>query len=110
MELLPDADKAERSRLSHVEPCNWFLRKLFHLLRGSVKDESGLAEWTRSWRCLWRVNFAPSGGPIHYVDHAFIPFTLRATAIAFELKYAEKYMTKRLTKAKDSHGDEVRKA
>jgi hypothetical protein len=51
-------------RASHVEPYDFWLRILFHILRSCVKDDSALAAWTRTWRCYWRVNTAPVGGPI----------------------------------------------
>lgn len=51
-------------RASHVEPDSWLLRLLFHAIRGRTEDASRLAAFTRSWRCLWRVNTAPVGGPI----------------------------------------------
>ena len=51
-----------KRRASHVEPCNWPLWVLFHAVRACVRDESKLACWTRSWRCLWRVQII--GGPV----------------------------------------------
>jgi hypothetical protein len=51
-------------RASHVEPTGYVTRAVFHLLRSLVKDDSVLAAWSRTWRCTWRVNTAPVGGPI----------------------------------------------
>lgn len=51
-------------RASHVEPETFWLRVAFHILRTVVSDKSRIAEWTRSWTCMWRVNTAPVGGPI----------------------------------------------
>jgi hypothetical protein len=51
-------------RASHVEPANWALRFIFSLLRTLSADTSIVAAWTRTWRCLWRINTSPVGGPI----------------------------------------------
>jgi hypothetical protein len=51
-------------RASHVEPTGFWTRIAFHILRSCVKDDSAVAAWTRTWRCTWRVNTAPVGGPI----------------------------------------------
>lgn len=51
-------------RASHVEPDTFWLRVAFHILRTVVNDKSRIAEWTRGWACLWRVNTAPVGGPV----------------------------------------------
>ena len=51
-------------RASHVEPDAWLLRLVFHAVRFLVSDASLVAQWTRTWPCLWRVNTAPIGGPI----------------------------------------------
>jgi hypothetical protein len=51
-----------KRRASHVEPVNPVLRMAFHAIRRAAADDSALAAWTRSWRCLWRV--AIVGGPV----------------------------------------------
>ena len=51
-------------RASHVEPEDVILRGLFHALRSIWGEKGWVAECTRKWRCLWRVNLKPSGGPI----------------------------------------------
>lgn len=51
-------------RASHVEPDGYILRWLFHLLRNRCGDNSKVANWTRTWKCLWRVNMKPSNGPV----------------------------------------------
>jgi len=49
-------------RASHVEP-DWLpLRLIFRAIRAVVRDTSSVAQWTREWRCVWRV--AIVGGPI----------------------------------------------
>ncbi len=50
-------------RASHVEPDTFWLRVAFRFLR-LFGDKTRVAEWTRGWDCLWRVNTAPVGGPI----------------------------------------------
>lgn len=51
-------------RASHVEPYGFLPRLLFNTIRYFVHDDSRLANWTRNWACLWRVNTSPVGGPI----------------------------------------------
>ena len=65
-----------RRRASHVEPCNVALRWAFRLIRRHVADTSRLAGFTRRWRCNWRVDLAPSDGPV------IGPFRDRSAAIA----------------------------
>ena len=49
-------------RASHVEP-DWLpLRLAFRAIRAIVRDTSSVAQWTRTWKCIWRV--AIVGGPI----------------------------------------------
>lgn len=50
-------------RASHVEPVNPFVRPLFHFLR-LFGNKNSIAQWTRGWRVLWRVNTKPVGGPV----------------------------------------------
>lgn len=55
-------------RASHVEPVSVPLRLLFYILRW-FGDKNRIADWTRNWRCGWRVNTAPVGGPILRWSH-----------------------------------------
>lgn len=57
-------------RASHVEPDNFLLRRLFHTLR-LFGDKNRIADWTRNWNCLWRVNTSPVGGPILLWRHVW---------------------------------------
>ncbi len=70
-------------RASWVQPCNLLLRAAFHVLR-LAGDDSRLAAWTRSWRCLWQVQII--NGPL-------LPGTwrYRAEAIAAEVEWLEKH-------------------
>jgi hypothetical protein len=52
------------TRASHVEPYEFLPRLLFTAIRYFVYDDSKLAAWTRGWKCFWRVNTRPVGGPI----------------------------------------------
>lgn len=70
-----------KTRASHVEPINPFLRWCFHLIRRRVADESRLAAWTRRWPCLWRARIF--GGPI------LEPFADRKAAIDAEVEWLE---------------------
>ena len=51
-------------RASHVEPAYFWQRVAFSVLRKLTPDTSRIAAWTRTWKCLWRVNTKPVGGPI----------------------------------------------
>lgn len=51
-------------RASHVEPMDPLQRLVFSLLRTLFADESAVAAWTRTWRCMWRINTKPVGGPV----------------------------------------------
>ena len=62
-------------RASHVEPADFPTRVWFHILRRFVSDKSAIAAWTRNWRCLWRVNTQPVGGPILRVKHVYPKYT-----------------------------------
>ena len=50
-------------RASHVEPVELPARILFYVLRW-FGNKGRIAEWTRNWNVLWRVNTKPVGGPI----------------------------------------------
>jgi len=68
-------------RASHVEPTGLMLRWAFHLLRAAFGETGRVAGWTRRWKCPWRVNLAPSGGPI------LGPYGDRAQAISEEVDW-----------------------
>lgn len=51
-------------RASHVEPDNGLLRIIFHILRKLFGERGKMADFTRQWSCLWRVNLIPVKGPI----------------------------------------------
>lgn len=69
-------------RASVIEPCWWPLRLAFGVIRSFAHDESPVAAWTRTWRCLWRVRVI--GGPI--LDGEWRD---RAAAIAAEVAWLE---------------------
>ena len=58
-------------RASYVEPAPYWDRVLFTFIRALVPDDSRLAEWTRNWNTLWRVNTKPVGGPILRFGHMY---------------------------------------
>jgi hypothetical protein len=66
-------------RASHVEPVNWFLRWVFHLIRRRVDDKSRWAAWTRTWTCKWQARIF--GGPL------LGPFDERQKAIDTEIEW-----------------------
>lgn len=61
--FLRDLGEVSVRRASHVEPDSYLLRVLFHWLR-KFGETGKISDWTRNWKCLWRVNMSPSNGPI----------------------------------------------
>jgi len=68
-------------RASHVEPANGIKRMLFRMVRCLAGDHGSVARWSRRWRGRWRVDLAPSGGPI------LGPFADRRQAIEWEVQW-----------------------
>lgn len=64
-----------KKRVSRIVPTNPFMRVAFEQLRARCPDESAIAEWTRGWRCQWKVLID---------DETFGPFDSRLDAILFE--------------------------
>jgi len=62
-DIFLEQGKTITRRASHVEPATIWLRPLFHFLR-LFGNKNKIAEWTRHWPYLWRVNTRPVGGPI----------------------------------------------
>jgi hypothetical protein len=58
-------------RASFVEPAPMWDRFAFTVIRWLVPDDSRIAEWTRNWNTLWRVNLKPIGGPILRFGHMY---------------------------------------
>jgi len=79
---LTDGMDGERTkfRASVIEPVSLPLRLAFRLIRLLVRDDSRLANWTRSWECLWRVRII--GGPV--LDGQFAP---RRAALEAEIAW-----------------------
>jgi hypothetical protein len=92
-------------RASHVEPASRYERWAFNLLRTLFSDTSAVAAWTRTWKCLWRVNTSPVGGPILTVndvlgyDYAALEYPMlwlnRQDAIDAEVKFLNKFFAER---------------
>ena len=74
-------ETATVARASHIEPLDPTLFLAFRLIRWVFGDESKMADWTRTWKCLWSVDLSPVGGPTNY------PFRTRAEAIEYEIKW-----------------------
>jgi hypothetical protein len=74
-------EKPPAIRASHVEPCDFVLRALFHLLRKWFGDKGRMSEFTRAWPTKWRVNMNPVGGGI-----LFETYYNRRTAIDAEVE------------------------
>lgn len=69
----------ERKRVSHVEPVNPVLRRLFHFIRSRVTETSLLASSTRRWPCRWQATIV--NGPV------LGPFWRRGSAISAEIDW-----------------------
>lgn len=67
-----------RRRASHIVPVDIWARAAFNLIRALVSDESRVAEWTRSWPCVWQVDLRLSSGPVVSGFHS------REAAVTFE--------------------------
>ena len=91
-------------RASHVEPAPYWDRVLFTFIRALVPDDSRLAEWTRNWNTLWRVNMRPVDGPILRFGHIYPAIHLtskqanrvycwgsRKAAIVAEIEFLNKF-------------------
>jgi hypothetical protein len=91
--LLPDATRHTK-RASHIEPCHWLLRIVFHAIRAWERfmrlveadgaEHQPFTAWTRTWKCNWRVRVV--GGPVLpgcYLD--------RSEAIRAEIRWLEEH-------------------
>jgi hypothetical protein len=90
---------AKIARASHVEPATLFKRLTFHILRRIFGEYGKVGNWTRTWKCLWRVRIV--NGPIlrwNDVPYKFTDVMLvnrtgilvwddRKEAIAAEIEY-----------------------
>lgn len=90
-------------RASHVEPAGFLLRVAFHILR-AFGDKTRVADWTREWTCLWRVNCSPVGGTVlrvrdvpKYIGHPdeIAVWHNRQAAIAAEVEFLNDYFLER---------------
>jgi len=71
-------------RASRVEPVLWYLRIPFLLLRKCFGDSGEVADWTRRWRCRFRVRTL-----IAYPE-ILGPFDTREEALRAEVAWIEK--------------------
>ena len=71
-------------RASHIRPWNPMLCLLFRMLRALSGEYGIVAQWTRTWPCLWQVDLSPVGGPVVPVKWAE-----RKDAIDFEIHWLE---------------------
>ena len=88
-------------RASHVEPASRDQRIAFHILRFLFGSQGRVSEWTRTWRCLWRVNTKPVGVPIltwkhqgssaPWANQKIAMWWNRQDAIAAEIKFLNKF-------------------
>ncbi len=100
MVALATEGTVSKKRASHVEPDRWIKRQLFHLARQLFGEYGRVGNWTRRWKCWWRVNLTPSGGPIRR------RFDDRADAIHWEIQWLidNKFGTSALTLASSKPG------
>lgn len=83
-------------RASHVEPGPRYERWLFHILRAVFGDKGRVADWTRNWYTLWRVNTKPVGGPILRDRFGKIQYWVdRQLAIDAEVAFINKWFLER---------------
>jgi hypothetical protein len=86
-------------RASHVEPAPFWERQAFRLLRTLFPDTGRVAAWTRTWRCLWRVNTSPVGGPIlrgyDYAGSWVLTWENRQDAIDAEIAFLNNFFAER---------------
>jgi len=80
---LASKGEAKIRRASHVEPTHTILRLTFHVLRWLCGEGGKIAAWTRRWNVAWRVNLAPSAGPV------LGPFCDRPAAINAEVAWLQ---------------------
>lgn len=78
--------ESEVNRASHVEPVNRTLRRAFHFLRKVFGENGRVGNWTRRWKCEWRIDMSPVGGMVFY------GFASRADAIAYEVMILKRMM------------------
>lgn len=71
---------SSKKRASKIEPVGICRRLIFRLLRACVSEDSRTAEWTRGWRCHWRVRIV--NGPVLKDT-----FACRAAAIRAEVAW-----------------------
>ena len=77
--FLEDLGETRFRRISRVEPANLFKRIAFKVIRRLVSDSSAIAQWTRNWKCSWRVKMLDTG-------YIFGEFEQRQEAIAAEIE------------------------
>ena len=92
--------KLRTRRASHVEPYSFWPRLAFTVLRMLVSDSSRVAEWTRRWRCTWRINAKPAGAWILTIDDVgmgylrgdeIAEFVNRKEAIVAEIEFLNRW-------------------
>jgi len=89
-DIFLEIGQTKTQRASHVEPDALLPRLAFHLLRGLFGDKGRVAEWTRNWQILWRVNTKPVGGPI--LERRFWN---RQFAIEHEVEFLDQFFFER---------------
>lgn len=80
LQPLTELGTPQKTRVSHVEPANIFLRWCFHAIRSRVADTSCIAQFTRLWPCLWQARLLVA--PI-----VLGPYRHRYKAIEAELQW-----------------------
>jgi len=53
--------KTTRKRYSEITPTNPFLFFAFRLLRLTFGEVGAVSQWTRGWRCEWRMTVLRTG-------------------------------------------------
>lgn len=95
-DVLLECGEVVQRRASHVEPAAFFLRVAFHILRKVFGEHGRVAEWTRGWKVLWRVNTAPVGGPILRWENGVVKVWMdRKAAIDAEILFLNDFFLER---------------
>lgn len=71
----------ETKRYSHIWPKNTLLRVAFRALRLMFRDRGNIAQWSRSWQCVWTVCMAATPAKVEFAS------TSRAACIEWEKQH-----------------------
>ena len=101
-DIFAEMGEVVTKRASHVEPSEFWLRVAFRLLRIVFGERGRVAEWTRGWRTIWRIDTHPVGGPLLRWKHllpegseSIATFSNRQAAINAEIDFLNRWFLER---------------